>query len=250
MSRLAIRILAIAIAILIYSCSRDDEIEKCDIDIDSFDFTFGIDYDNPASYLVPGEQSDLKTAYLEEIRTAIGTPTNDIDGVRSVCTWVNQNFQWENAGGSMIAKKTADELFESKSFYGCHSAALIISSILLEFGFPAVMIETASVQWGYDYADGSTRDFVGHVMSEIFVKDKWILLDNNGAHVSDYDHLNAFIPTSNTQVKSLFTLAKGTDIWDYGVRDESDTHSMMREFSDNIICFESLFNTINYRWSN
>jgi len=229
---------------------NDNKIEKCEIDINSFDFSFGIDYDSPSKYLIPGEQSDLNNTYVEEIRTAIGTPAENINGVLSICHWVNQNFGWENAGGSMIGKKTANELFETKTLYGCHSAALIISSIIREFGFPAVMIETASVQWGYDYADDNDQSFIGHVMSEIFVDSSWILLDNNGSYVSDYEHLNAFIPTNNTQVKSLFTLAKGTDIWDYGVRDESDTHSMMIEFSENIKCFDSLFNTVNYKWSN
>jgi len=86
MSRLQILILPITITLLIISCSRDDNIEKCDIDVDTYDFPFGIDYDNPEKYLVPGEQSDLKTSCLEEIRTAIGTPGNNIDGILSVCS--------------------------------------------------------------------------------------------------------------------------------------------------------------------
>ena len=48
--------------LLMGSCSKDSDIERskdCIIDIETIDFTFGIDYNNTNNYLVPGEQSDL-----------------------------------------------------------------------------------------------------------------------------------------------------------------------------------------------
>ena len=237
------------------SCKNSDNVldnnEKdypCNLNMENYDYSFGVQYDNSQLYLTPGTQSDLNDEYFEEIEIIIGTPSNTIPGIITVCDWFNHNFTFENAGGNMIGQKSVNELYESKTFYGCHSAALIISSILREFGFPTVMIETASVEWAYDYFDGVTQSFEGHVMTEVYVLEKWILLDNNGTFVEDYDCMNPFISTIDNQ--GLFTYAKGKDIWDYGVRDPSDTHNMMINFSDNVGCFEDKFNSVNYEWEN
>lgn len=150
----------------------------------------------------------------------------------------------------MIGKNTVDELFEIKTFYGCHSIALIISSICREFGFPAIMIETADVQWGYDYNAGTVQHFAGHVMSEIYVENKWILLDNNCSYVKQYDMMDPFIPESNYPSNAYFVIAKGVDIWDYSGKDESFTHNKLIFFAENIYCFEEMFGTVSYNWSN
>ncbi len=219
MKTYTILIILIAIPLLLGSCSEDnvtDTLEECEIDIDTIDFTYGIDYANPDKYLIPGEESDLKDTYLEEIRNKVGTPGDSIDDILLVC----------------------------------HSLSLIISSVLREFDFPAVMIETANIQWGYDYNAGNVQYFKGHVMSEIFVENKWILLDNNCTYVEEYDPLNPFIFAMNSPQDDYFVYAKGIDIWDYSGRDDSFTHDNMVYFSKNIYCFEEMFNTVNYNWSN
>lgn len=249
----SIYIILISILLLSISCSKDELtkiLEECKIDINAIDFTFGIDYGNPEKYLIPGEQSDLNDTYLEEIRNEVGAPSVSIDFILQVCHWINQNFTFENAGGTMIGKNTVDELYEMKTFYGCHSLSLLISSVIREFGFPAVMIETANVNWGYAYHAGNVQYFSGHVMSEIYVENKWILLDNNCTYVEEYDPLNPFISAMYSWQDDYFVYAKGIDTWDYSERDESFTHDSMIFFAENIICFEDMFNTVDYQWSN
>lgn len=219
------------------------------IDISSMDFTFGINYSDPDRYLIPGEESDLSDTYLEEIRNALGNPDHTLEDILQVCHWINRHFDFENAGGAMMGKNTVDELWEIKTFYGCHSLALIISSVLREFGFPAIMIETADVQWGYNYHNGTTQNFAGHVMSEVYVNGKWILLDNNGTYVAEYDPLNPFISKMYRSTAGYFVFAKGVDIWDYSGKEEDFTHENMLFFSDNIYCFEDLFFTVSYEWA-
>jgi len=246
-------IIIFTIPLLLISRCKDDgnDISKeCEIDIDTIDCSFGIDYSDTIKYLTPGEQSVLNEIYLEEIRNAIGTPENNIDNLLLVCDWVNQNFSFSNAGGSMIGKNTVNELFEIKTYYGCHSQALIISSILRSFGFPAVIIETADVQWGYKYNAGTEEHFAGHVMSEIYIENKWILLDNNCKYVEEYDMMNPFIPESNHSLDAYFVFAKGVDTWDYSGKDDSFTHDKLIFFSENIYCFEEMFYNITYNWSN
>ena len=149
----------------------------------------------------------------------------------------------------MAGSNTVDELYEIKTFYGCHSLALIISSVLREFGFPAIMIETADIQWGYDYHAGTVQHFSGHVMSEVFVGDRWILLDNNCTYVEEYDFKNPFIPIMHHPTNAYFVFAKGVDIWDYSAKNDSFTQDKLVFFAENIYCFEEMFNTVSYNWS-
>jgi len=246
-----IPILLTILQLFLVMCSTDKEPEidkDCHIDIRTIDFTFGIDYSDLDKYLIPGEQSDLKDIYLEEIRAAVGTPEDNIDNILEVCQWINQHFEFEDAGGAMAGKNTVDELYEIKTFYGCHSLALIISSVLREFGFPAIMIETADVQWGYNYHEGNTQNFSGHVMSEVYVEDKWILLDNNGSYIEEYDSNNPFISKMYRPATGYFVFAKGVDTWEYSGKDDSFTHDNMLFFSENIYCFEEMFYTVSYSW--
>ena len=246
------------IIVSLLSCTKESSnpvVENpCTLDMENYDYSYGIEYDEPGKYLIPGEQSDLDNTYLEEIRINIGTPEDSIAGIKTVCHWFNQNFTFSNAGGDMIGQKTVNELYDSKTFYGCHSAALVISSVLRKFGFPAVMIETASILWANEYNESTDQGFSGHVMTEVYVSGKWILLDNNCTYVEDYDCMNPFISTMDQEFyyyrQGLFAYAKGIDSWDYGVYDESDTHSKMINFAKNINCFEDLFNTADYYWGN
>ena len=114
------------------------------------------------------------------------------------------------------------------------------------------MIETASVLWAKEFFNGTNQGFAGHVMTEVFVGDQWILLDNNGTYILDYYELNPYINTMKTDFQyneeGLFVIAKGIDTWDYGVHDHSDTRDLMINFSGNLGCFEHLFGSQNYSW--
>lgn len=241
--------------LLFNSCSDNKETEEiidreCRIEIDTIDFTFGVDYKDTIKYLTPGEQSDLDDLYFQEIKTSIAIPDNSIEGILSVCHWVNQNFRFENAGGAMIGKVNVDTLYQCKKFYGCHSQALIISSILREFGFPAILIETADVKWGYKYHEGTIDYFSGHVMSEIYVEGRWILLNNNCTYVENYNPDNPYIPMMDDPSNGYFVFAKGIDTWDYSGKDPDFTWDQLIFFSDNIYCFEEMFKTVSYDWNN
>lgn len=237
---------------LLICCDLGDLFDTydCNVDIDTLDFTFGIDYSHPEVYLIPGEESSLSAENFEAVTTAVGNSVDDINDVLQVCHWINQNFTFENAGGNMAGVNTVDELFQIRTFYGCHSLALIISSVLRKYGVPAVMIETADIQWAYDYRDGAVDYFKGHVMSEIYLNDKWILLDNNCTYVDEYEYDNPYISVQNPAEKGLFVFAKGVDIWDYRNGNDNFTYDMMIDFSSNLTCYDELFNTVNYTWKN
>ena len=251
--------------LITYSCknsnnvlsNNDKEDYPCNLDMENYDYSFGIEYYNTDLYRTPGTQSVLDDEYLEEIRETLGISEysiHSISGIMAICNWFNQNFTFIDAGGSMVGVNNVNELYEIKTFYGCHSAALVISSVLRGFGFPAVMIETASVGWAYAYYNNTSQGFVGHVMTEVYISDKWILLDNDGSYIEYYDSMNPFISTTTKgypyNQQGLFVYAKGIDTWDYTDMQESFTDSMMINFANNIGCFEEKFNSVNYDWEN
>jgi len=246
--------IAIAVVLLL-ACKREQEgdiIPDCDLDMEQYDFAFGIDYDQPEKYLIPGDMSEIDDTSWADIREEIKIDSLNLDGILTVCHWMNRNFRFENAGGANIGSYQVNDLIESRTFYGCHSAALLISSVLRKLGYPVVMIETASILWAYEFVAETNQGMAGHVMSEVYVDDRWILVDNNATCVPDYDCLNPFINTQSTDFyynrDGLFVIAKGVDIWGYGVQSHEDTHDLMINFAHNLACFEGYFGSVEYRW--
>ena len=90
--------IAIIILFCFVLCSEDQKTKQrnCNLDIDSIDFTFGIDYTDPNKYLIPGDEPDLSDTYLQEVTNSLGEINNNIADILLVCHWVNQNFTFEN----------------------------------------------------------------------------------------------------------------------------------------------------------
>ena len=109
------------------------------------------------------------------------------------------------------------------------------------------MIETASTQWIDDYNNHLTQSYAGHVMVEAFVEDQWILVENNGTYVDNYDPYNPYI-FYHYQSDGLLTYAKGLDMWDYGVYSNTDTHNKMIATAGIVDCFQEYIGSNNYNW--
>jgi hypothetical protein len=235
------------------ACVKDDcpdskdDYSDCPIDMKTFDLSFGIDYEHPLIYLSPGDQSALSDSLFSEIRLLINDVSPTIKGVRDLSRWIQNNFRFDNAGGSMIGLKTADELYAERTLYGCHSNALAQASLFRRYNIPAVMIETASTQWIDDYNNHLTQSYAGHVMVEAYVEDQWILVENNGTYVDNYDPYNPYI-SYHYQSDGLLTYAKGLDMWDYGVYSNTDTHNKMIATAGIVDCFEEYIGSNNYNW--
>lgn len=248
------KIIFLILLILLFGCVKNDEPDVdysiCNLDMEAFDSSYGIDYETPEKYLLPGDQSEISQTLYLEIKDSIGSVPHNMTGVLKICHWVNQNFTKVN--GNDIGNKSVEQLYALKTMYDAHSSALLISATLRRLGFPTVLIEAGSIQWAYDYRLGDESRYTIHVMSEVFVNNKWILLDNNCTFVTDYDPMNPYISVMNKNLypKGLFVYAKARDSWGYDVRRASDTEDKVIDFANNIICYEELFNTTDYIWKN
>lgn len=122
--------------------------------------TLKIDYKNPELYLASGTQSSLNKKYSDEISTQITIESNNMKGVAEIFRWKQGYFSTYSAGGKLIGQITVNRIMEEKTLSGYHDHALVLVSVFREYGFPAILVETAGIQWALDYSEGKREDFV------------------------------------------------------------------------------------------
>jgi hypothetical protein len=192
-----------------------------------------IDYNNPQLYLTSGNQSSLNTKYSNEISAQIGIINNNMEGVARIFRWKQGYFSNYSAGGNLIGKTTVNQIMEAKALSGCHDHALVLVSVFRKYGFPAIMVDTAGIQWAWDYSKGEQKGFSGHVFVEVYVNSKWILINStSGEYVEKYDPYNSVIPMTNSEEsKGYFALLKGLDPEEYGITSIQQLEEHMKAFA-------------------
>ena len=191
------------------------------------------DYGEPSLFLAQGSQSELDARYLSDIREQVRAATGGTGDLAAIFEWKDENFDTEAAGGQFVGKLTVDQIVERGTLSGCHDHGLVLVSVLREFGFPAVMVDAAGIQWALDYAAEEAVGFVGHVFVEVFTRDGWILLDStSGLYVPDYDPCQPVIPLpKEIEPQGYYALLKGRDPAGYGVNRIDDLQEHMRAFA-------------------
>lgn len=202
-----------------------------------------IKYDNPQLYLIPGTQSSLNEKYTEEIKAKIGIINNNIDGLATIFRWKQNNFRSYAAGGQYIGKITVNEIMEKRELSGCHDHALIMASVFRKYGFPAIMVDTAGIQWAINYSKGIQTGLSGHVFVEVYVNNKWILVDTtSGEYIENYDYYNSVIPiTKSIENTGYYVLLKGIDPEGYGVTSLEQLAKYMTTFTIRVDIIEMYF---------
>lgn len=189
------------------------------------------DYKKPALYLKAGPQSEI-TMSAAELRAEIGISTGAKYGelVEGVFKWMS-GFNSTAEGGRLIGKTTADGLLKTKALSGCHDSALLFSSVMRRLGYPALMADTAGLDWARKYKDGGS--FSGHVFAEVYLDGKWMLVDATACrYIREYDPANPVIPmTVGDEAGGLYALFKGPDPLTYGIGSNEELTRKMTEFA-------------------
>ncbi len=198
-----------------------------------FFFPTAIDYARPEWYLNSASQSTLSAGNSATVKAEVGPGSTDLEGVGRIFAWMARKFRAESAGGATIGKTDVNTLIETRNLTGCHDWALLLSTVLRLYGFPAVMVDTAGIQWAADYRAGLTRSFSGHVFVEASVDGRWIAIDSTaGTYAADYDPLQPVLPFTNpVEGRGFYVLYKGIDPADYGVTNLQLLNRRMVEFS-------------------
>ncbi len=195
---------------------------------------FGIDYGQPNKYAAQGEQTRLSNPTIVD---TLRRRDQYVDHMGEIYQWIQRGFKPYSAGGSTIGVATTDQLMIERRLGGCHDWGLVFATIARELGYPTVMVDTASIAWAKNYMSGQRGGFVGHVFVEVFVVDKWILMDstNNWYIDNNYDPANPVIPLKGAiagpgaETDGFYVMRKGIDTWGYGIHSNAELTKLMQD---------------------
>ena len=195
---------------------------------------FGIDYGQPAKYLAPGEQTRIADP---AVISALRQEKQSIAHLGEIYFWIKRQFTTWPAGGQTIGRVTVEQLLAERRLGGCHDWGLVYAAVARQLGYPAVLVDTASIAWARQFQAGEKGPYVGHVFVEVFVAGQWVLVDstNNWYVSAGYDPANPIIPLRGgiagpaAETYGFYVLRKGSDSWGYGVRNATELHRLMAD---------------------
>ncbi|HBA61430.1 MAG TPA: hypothetical protein DCZ92_11565 [Elusimicrobia bacterium] len=189
------------------------------------------DYKNPELYLKAGPQSGI-TMSAAELRAEIGVSTSAAyaELVEKTADWMFK-FKSTAEGGRLIGKTTADGLLKTRALSGCHDSALLFSSVMRKLGHPALMADTAGLDWARTHKKGGT--YSGHVFAEVYLEGNWMLVDAGACrYIRDYNPENPVIPmTVGAETGGMYAMFKGVDPKTYGINSNEELIGKMNAFA-------------------
>ncbi len=211
---------------------------------------FGIDYSHPETYLAQGVQSKISDpAQLGGLRGRGPSLTHLGEIYKLIHT-----YETYSSGGATIGKATANQILSNRRLSGCHDFALIFSAIAREVGYPTVMVDTADAGWVTRFQKGESGPHVGHVFVEVFLVDRWILVNPTDGHYVEhgYDPANgAFRQPGGGYYGGASTgylvLRKGVDTQGYGIYSNAQLTATMDIFAKAVVLATVVFP--DYSWS-
>jgi hypothetical protein len=191
-----------------------------------------VDHSDPSVFARPTPQTQLSQETIEELNLLF-PGDNTLEKIGKVHNWVKGNFEKYRGGGRMVAKQSAEQLFEGKKLSGCNDWGLLQTAILRSLKYPVVFMNAVSIQWAKEYRKNTSGDFTGHTFLEIYVNKRWILMDStSGQYIEDYDFNDPVLPIHKKR-GGFFVYQKGLDQWTMGVKSIKDNEKIMIEFALN-----------------
>lgn len=205
-------------------------------------------YGPPEEYLQSGPQSTFSEANQDLLIQEIAPSDIPLIQAGNVVGWVRSRFTAEPSGGTTIGKTDVNGLMATRVVTGCHDQALLVSAALRFFHIPALMADSAGIQWAEDFRAGRTQAAIGHVFVEAFIDGGWVLIEcGSGRFAPDYDTSNPVIPLAlGPETKGFYILYKGLDPASYGVTDSEILGQTFRLFAQGLSTAELVFPT--YQW--
>jgi hypothetical protein len=219
------------------------------IDLSRFHFPIDVDYNNPSRYLQGGSQSTLTAANVTLVDGQIQVPTKNLEGVGRIFKWIGANFAGVSGGGATVGRTDVNDLLRDRTLLGCHDWGLLYSTLLRHFGYPAVMVDGAGIDWAERFRNGQTSSYAGHVYVEAHVEGKWILLNSTSPlYVASYDFQQPVLPFTQTgDGRGHYVLYKGVDPAGYGVTSSQILQVRMLQFTQVLPSLSLFFPTYDIR---
>lgn len=210
-----------------------------EIAIVSYRPALGIDYTHPEKYMEQGDQSHISDpTVLDPLRSDVQSMAH----LGEIYRWLKQEFEAYRAGGKTIGVVTVDDLLVERRLGGCHDHGLVYAAVARELGYPAVMARTVSIAWAQRFQAGEQGPHVGHVFVEVYLADRWVLVDStNGWYLEvGYDPADPVIPLkgqiagSNDESYGFYVERKAIDTWAMGIHSPAESMEAMDAFGSQL----------------
>jgi hypothetical protein len=218
-------------------------------DLSRYYYPINIDYSNPSLYVQGGTQSTLTSPNVSMVNGQIQVPTKNLDGVGRIFKWIAGNFAGAAGGGATIGRTDVNDLLRDRTLLGCHDWALLYSTLLRNFGYPAVMVDSAGIDWADKFRTGQTTAYMGHVYVETYVEGRWYVLNSTAPlYVANYDVEQPVLPFTQTgDSRGHYVLYKGVDPAGYGVTSNAILTARMAQFAQAFPTITLFFPTYDIR---
>ncbi|KQC05489.1 MAG: hypothetical protein APR54_08245 [Candidatus Cloacimonas sp. SDB] len=129
---------------------------------------------------------------------------NDFEKVIKILNWKNDNLSFcknQEEVLKVFATRNVTEILQEMTSTGCHDDALIVATFCRSVGIPSKYVA------GINKLDPRNR---GHCVVEIFINNKWMLLDQSRFNISIFPERSEFY-------RNNYIVGKGLDSWEIGI---------------------------------
>lgn len=162
-----------------------------------------INYTKPQDYLILNA-SFGDAAKIRKIAAPLKADTPEKTLV-AIGKWINENLKYD--GGAAYAWRNFDTALDSKVYGGCADHALVFAALARANGIPTVFVKTMDADWIREFrTTGTCQSWRGHVFLEVYMGERWRLLDASMMQIyDDYE------PTMRLLPGNRYAYDKGAD---------------------------------------
>ncbi|MGO9108668.1 MAG: transglutaminase-like domain-containing protein [Thermoguttaceae bacterium] len=165
-----------------------------------------IDYSHPAVYLPLNAHIGSKDHILKVAAKIRGrTPEEKLV---SIYHWIDSNLVYK--ADAPNEWRDFDGLLRGGNYGGCADYSVVFGALARACGIPTVWVKTLDADWIREFRTrGKEGNWSGHVFLEIFLHDRWVLLDDTQLVLyEDYDPKMRILPGNR------YAYGKGGDPYD------------------------------------
>jgi hypothetical protein len=162
-----------------------------DVPAPSFD---RIDYSNPRAYLFLNDHFGSRDLIMKAAEAIKGsTPEEKLSAIHR---WINSRFAYK--ADYFDEWRTFDQMLIDGFYGGCAQYSVVFGALSRACGIPTVWVKTLDADWIREFRTrGTEGNWNGHVFLEIFIHDRWMLLDDTQLVLyENYDPKMRILPGS------------------------------------------------------
>jgi hypothetical protein len=151
-----------------------------------------IDYSNPKAYLFLNDKMGSRDLIMLAAKTIEGsTPEKTLLAIHN---WIESRFSYK--ADYFSEWRTFDQMLVDGQQGGCAQYSVLFGSLARACGIPTVWVKTLDADWIRGFrTKGTEGSWNGHVFLEVFIHDRWMLLDDTQLILyEDYDPKMRILP--------------------------------------------------------